>query len=179
MASLTPVEYTSKIFHNIVVTPAQEFHLLNELVKSAAVAIHNSNFKSGFTFEHVGMLLVTSSNVKLLVHSGPMCGTVIDLFTFELARKYRITEFYKPLDGVRVRDFYVTSGGNKPWGWGSDKAGMCTDSVWRMLETLFDAKEGVELRFEWADKQHGSFLSSFLVDISYFWIMRLYFGNRT
>ncbi|CAG8473578.1 1646_t:CDS:1 [Acaulospora colombiana] len=124
------------------------------------------------------MLLITSSNTRLLVHSGPMCGTVIDLFTPELERKYRVTKFYKPLDGVKVRDFYVASGGNKPWGWGSDKAGMCTDSVWRMLETLFDAEERFELRFEWTKKQHGSLISSFLVDISYFWVMGLYYGDR-
>ncbi|CAG8609966.1 hypothetical protein C2G38_2027907 [Gigaspora rosea] len=177
--------YTSLIFNNIpFITPHLESQYLSEKVISAAVAIHEPHYKSGIVLEHVGLLVTTVSNHTFLVHSCPVpptYGTIIDLFTPVLCKKYQITNFYLPKNDLRVNDFYITCGGNQQWGWGIDKSGTCTDSVWRMLEALFWSKEKYDLRLEWARLQKGNWLSRFLtsifVDISYFWIMKLYYGN--
>ncbi|CAG8522356.1 9228_t:CDS:1 [Dentiscutata erythropus] len=178
--------YTSLIFNNVpFITPHLESQYLSEKVISAAVAIHEPHFKSGIVLEHVGLLVTTASNHTFLIHSCPVppaYGTIIDLFTPDLCKKYRFTNFYLPKDDLRVHDFYVTCGGDKKWGWGIDKSGTCTDSVWRMLEALFCTEEKDILKLEWAKLQKGNWLSRFLtsifVDVSYFWIMKLYYGNK-
>lgn len=174
----------SKIFHNFEITLAQERRILNETVKYAAVAVHEYSTKFVSTFQHAGFLIITGSDEAFLVHNCPDVGTIIDIFTPDLERKYVITKFHKPLkEETKVLDFYCSSSCGKPgtpgksFGWGPENAGVCSDSVWRMLEELFDSRERSKLRFEWMNCSYGNALTFLCIDISYFWITSIYFGN--